>query len=114
MLDFLDRKKKMPTNSVHVRLLNSNDLPLVERLLNTSEYIYQRFTQEELPALLKHYPTVGLFTGDSLRGFLLSQTVNAPSAWIGGFGVSWTESLSYIKLLDMLMEHLTKHLLTRG
>ncbi len=103
----------MPSNSVNVRLLNSNDLPLVERLLNTSEYIYQRFTQEELPALLKHYPTVGLFSGTTQRGFLLSQTVNAPSAWIGGFGVSWTESRSYTKILDILLEHLAKHLITR-
>jgi len=103
----------MPSNSAHVRLLNSNDLPLVERLLNTSEYVYQRFTQEELPGLLRHNPTVGLFNGDSLRGFLLSQTMNAPSAWIGGFGVSWTESRSYRKILDILLEHLAKHLITR-
>ncbi len=60
--------------SVQVRPLTSDDLPLVLRLLNTSEYIYQRFTLEELPMLLKYYPTVGMFSGDSLRGFLLSQT----------------------------------------
>jgi [ribosomal protein S18]-alanine N-acetyltransferase len=100
--------------SVQVRLLTSDDLPLVLRLLNTSEYIYQRFTLEELPALLKHYPTVGMFSGDSLRGFLLSQTVNTPSAWIGGFGVSWTESRLYTSILDMLLEHLTTHLIKRG
>lgn len=100
--------------SAQIRLLTSNDLPSLLRLTNTSEYIYQRYTQEELPTLLKHYPTIGIFSGDSLRGFLLSQTVNPPSAWIGGFGVSWTESLSYVKLLDMLLEHLAKHLITRG
>ena len=70
-----------------VRLLTSDDLPYITRLLNTSEYVYQRFTLEELPSLLKHYPTVGLINGTSLRGFLLSQTVNAPSAWLGG--VCW-------------------------
>jgi ribosomal-protein-alanine N-acetyltransferase len=101
-------------NSEHVRLLTSDDLPLILHLLNTSEYIYQRFTLEELPALLKHYPTVGIFNGASLRGFLLSQTVNAPSAWIGGFGVSWTESRSYLELLDLLLEQLRKHLIVRG
>jgi len=63
----------MLSNSVHIQLLSSDDLPLVLRLLNTSEYVYQRFTLEELPALLKNYPTVGMFSGDSLRGFLLSQ-----------------------------------------
>jgi [ribosomal protein S18]-alanine N-acetyltransferase len=100
--------------SVQVRLLTSDDLPLVLRMLNTSEYIYQRFTLEGLPALLKHYPTVGMFSGDSLRGFLLSQTVNPPSAWIGGFGVSWTDSRLYTSILDMLLEHLTTRLMKRG
>jgi ribosomal-protein-alanine N-acetyltransferase len=100
--------------SVQVRPLTSDDLPLVLRLLNTSEYIYQRFTLEELPMLLKHYPSMGMFSGDSMRGFLLSQTVNPPSAWIGGFGVSWTESRLYTSILDMLLEHLTKPLLKRG
>ena len=71
-------------NAVQVRLLTNDDLPMVLRLLTTSEYIYQRFTLEELPMQLKHYPTVGMFSGDSMRGFLLSQTVNPPSAWIGG------------------------------
>jgi [ribosomal protein S18]-alanine N-acetyltransferase len=101
-------------NDVQVRLLTSNDLPLVLRLLNTSEYIYQRFTFEELPMLLKHYPSIGIFNGDTMLGFLLSQTVIAPSAWIGGFGVSWTESRSYISVLEMLLDHLSKHLLKRG
>ncbi len=102
------------TNATPVRLLTSDDLPLVLRLLNTSEYIYQRFTLEELPMLLKYYPAVGIFNGDSMHGFLLSQTVNPPSAWLGGFGVSWTESREYISLLEMLLEHLKKHLIKRG
>ena len=97
-----------------VRLLTEDDLPFITRLLNTSEYIYQRFTLDELPSLLKHYPTVGVFNGTSLRGFLLSQTVNPPSAWLGGFGVSWTESHSFIKLLDILLEQLARQLITRG
>ena len=101
-------------NATQVRLLTSDDLPLVLHLLNTSEYIYQRFTLEELPMLLKHYPAVGMFNGESMRGFLLSQTVNPPSAWIGGFGVSWTESHVYISILEMLLEQLTKYLIKRG
>ena len=104
----------MLSNSVNIRLLNIDDLTLVLRLLNTSEYIYQRFTLEELPMLLKHYPTAGMFNGDSMRGFLLSQTVNPPSAWIGGFGVSWTESRLYTSILDTLLEQLTKTLIKRG
>lgn len=104
----------MLSNSVHIRSLSSDDLPLVLRLLNTSEYIYQRFTLEELPMLLKHYPAVGMFSGDSMRGFLLSQTMNPPSAWIGGFGVSWTESRLYTSILDKLLEQLATHLIKRG
>ena len=101
-------------NDAQVRLLTSNDLPLVQRLLNTSEFIYQRFTLEELPMLLKHYPAVGMFNGDSMNGFLLSQMVNPPSAWIGGFGVSWTANREYISILEMLLEQITKHLIKRG
>jgi [ribosomal protein S18]-alanine N-acetyltransferase len=101
-------------NATQVRLLTSNDLPLVERLLNTSEFVYQRFTLDELPMLLKHYPVVGIFHGDSMSGFLLSQIVNPPAAWIGGFGVSWTESREYISLLETLLEQLTKHIIKRG
>src|SRR5260370_10837513 len=70
--------------------------------------------REELPPLLKHYPTVGIFNGTSLQGFLLSQTVNAPCAWIGGFGVSWAESRSYTNLLDTLLAYLIKSLIARG
>jgi ribosomal protein S18 acetylase RimI-like enzyme len=101
-------------NATQVRLLTSNDLPLVQRLLNASEFIYQRFALEELPMLLKHYPAVGMFSGDSMSGFLLSQTVNPPSAWIGGFGVSWTASSEYISILETLLEQLTRHLIKRG
>lgn len=98
----------------YTRLLTIDDLAFVTRLLSTSEYIYQRFTLEELPMLLKKYPAVGLFHGNSLQSFLISQTVSAPSAWIGGFGASWMASRSYITMLDTLLEQLTPHLIKRG
>jgi ribosomal-protein-alanine N-acetyltransferase len=104
----------MLRNFDQLRILNIDDLHLLERLLRTSEYIYQRFTLEELPAVLKHYPTLGIFSGESLVGFLLTQTVNAPSAWIGGFGVSWTESHTYESLLHTLLEGLEPLLVARG
>ncbi len=103
----------MPS-SEQVRLLTIDDIAFVKRLLSASEYIYQRFTFDELPMLLKHYPAVGMFRGNSLQSFLLAQTVNAPSAWIGGFGVNWSESRSYIPMLDTLLEHLVPHLVKRG
>lgn len=101
-------------SSQHIRLLTIADIAAVTRLLSTSEYIYQRFTFEELPMLLKKYPAVGQFHGSSLQSFLISQTVSAPSAWIGGYGVSWTESRSYITLFDTLLAQLTPHLIKRG
>ncbi len=104
----------MSTSTNYVRLLTDNDLFAIERLLRNSEYIYQRFTLEELPLLLTRYPAVGTFTHTSLHGFLLSQTINPPVAWIGGFGVSWTESHAYLSILDRLLVHLSVHLVARG
>jgi ribosomal-protein-alanine N-acetyltransferase len=97
-----------------MRLLTADDVRLVERLLHTSEYIYQRFTLEELPGQLKHYPAVGMFSGNSLYGFLISQVLSSPCAWIGGFGVSWTESTRYSRVLNRLLEQLSLHLITYG
>ncbi len=97
----------------YTRLLTIDDIAPVTRLLSTSEYIYQRFTLEELPQLLKKYPAVGLFHGNSLQSFLISQTVSAPSAWIGGYGVSWSESRSYVSMLDTLLAQLIPHLVKR-
>jgi [ribosomal protein S18]-alanine N-acetyltransferase len=104
----------MPKKPDDVRMLTSGDISLVVRLLHTSEYVYQRFTMDELPAMLAHYPAMGLFSGPSLRGYLLSQTVHPPSAWIGGFCVSWTESRSHLRILDALLLRLEPSLIARG
>src|SRR3954468_10746936 len=104
----------MLRHSEQVHLLSTVDLPMVARLLSSSEYIYQRFTPEELKHILRNYTAVGLSQGKTLRSFLLSQTVNPPSAWIGGFGVSWTESRSYLRFLDLQLEALCEHLRERG
>jgi [ribosomal protein S18]-alanine N-acetyltransferase len=97
-----------------VRLLNNSDIHAIERLLHTSEYIYQRFTLAELPLLLQHYPAVGIFHDTTMYGFLLSQNAHAPRAWIGGFGVSWTESEHYATVLSTLLEFLAMHLMIQG
>lgn len=104
----------MPRSFEEVRILTSGDIPQVRRLLETSEYIYQRFTLDELPSILAHYPALGLFDGSSLRGFLLSQTVHAPSAWIAGFCVSWAENKAYARVLHILLEHLGPRLAAQG
>lgn len=103
----------MSQSTNQVRALTVDDVPLIERLLRQSEYIYQRFTLEELPVLLSHYPAVGLFHGSTLQSFLLSQSVNPPSSWIGGFGISWTESDNYLNVFYHLLEQLARQLLAR-
>ncbi|HLI71107.1 MAG TPA: GNAT family N-acetyltransferase [Ktedonobacteraceae bacterium] len=104
----------MLRHSEQVRALSSSDLPVITHLLGTSEYIYQRFTLQELKHILRHYPAVGLFHGKALYSFLLSQTVNPPSAWVGGFGVNWSESRSYTRFLDVQLEKLGEMLAQRG
>ncbi|HEY1350739.1 MAG TPA: GNAT family N-acetyltransferase [Ktedonobacteraceae bacterium] len=96
-----------------MRPLSLGDLPAITRLLRTSDYVYQRFTLEELKHLLRSYPAVGLWHGNSLHSFLLSQTLNPPVAWIGGFGVNWSESRSALRFLDLQMELLAGHLRAR-
>jgi ribosomal protein S18 acetylase RimI-like enzyme len=104
----------MLRRSEQVRLLSPADLPTITHLLSTSEYIYQRFTLEELKYLLRSYPAFGLFHGETLYSFLLSQTVNPPSAWIGGFGVSWSENRSALRFLNVQLEKLIEQLAQRG
>jgi len=101
-------------DTYQIRMLTQADIASVERLLRTSEYIYQRFTVDELPLLLKHYPAMGLFNGSTMHSFLLAQSVNIPSAWIGGFGVSWTESSHYLDILFRLLNKLSSHLVRQG
>lgn len=97
-----------------IRLLSSDDQPSIERLLKTSDYVYQRFTPEEMPLLLNRYPACGIFNGSSLSGFLLSQILNPGIAWIGGFGVSWTESRAYSSILHVLLDQLSEALQDYG
>lgn len=104
----------MLRHAEQVRPLSPGDLPAITRLLRTSDYIYQRFTLEELKYLLRSYPAVGLWHGDSLHSFLLSQTLNPPSAWIGGFGVNWSEHRSALRFWDLQMELLVEQLVRRG
>src|SRR5215469_18775118 len=98
------------SNQQQIRQLQIADIYTLERLIRTSEYIYQRFTITELPLLLKRYPASGMYHGTTLYGFLLSQIFDLPCAWIGGFGVSWTESKNYRMILVKLLEHISEKL----
>jgi Acetyltransferases len=97
-----------------VRILNSSDIYAIERLLRTSEFIYQRFTLNELPSLLARFPAAGIGPDTGLYGFLLTQIINAPFAWISGFGVSWTESRNHAQILEQLLARLYEVLPGQG
>ena len=104
----------MQNNQVQVRTLRDEDTYVIERLLRTSEYIYQRFTLTELPLLLKRFPAVGILSKSTLYGFMLSQIIGSSLAWFSGFGVSWTESKNYLSVLTTLLDELSHQLVTRG
>ena len=107
-----------------VRELGAGDLDSVRRLLETSEYTYYRFAQDELPHLLATRPSVGAFTmppgplaritGGTLQGYLLLNTLVSPSAWIGGFGVIWSEGPRYATYLDLLLPEIERVAAARG
>lgn len=86
-----------------VRELSASDVPAVRRLLDASEFLYCRFGPEELPRLLARKPGVGAFAGQSLQAFLLTNILAPPSAWIGGYGVTWSESRRFVRYLDLLL-----------
>lgn len=86
-----------------VRELSASDLPAVRRLMSTSEYLYCRFGLEELPRLLARKPGVAAFSGPSLQAFLLTNILAPPSAWLGGFGVVWSEGQRFVRYLDLLL-----------
>ena len=108
----------------HVRSLGRADLTAVRRLLQTSDHAYGRFTTEELPLLLESRPAIGAFsvptgplgrvTGGTLQAFALLNSVVPPCAWLGGFGVTWSESERYREYLDLLLPVVEKHAAERG
>src|SRR5579863_8541027 len=107
-----------------LRALHGGDLPAVRRILNTSEYIHCRFEQGELPRLLDTCPAAGFFSaptgplgraaGGTLQAFLLTNWIAPPNAWIGGFGVTWSQGERFERFLDPLLGEVERALLARG
>lgn len=97
----------------HIRPLHPGDLPIIERLLDTSDDVYLRFDPWELPGILTRLPTVGALsappgplgriTGESLQAFLLVHWLTPPSAWIGGFGVARGQGRAFEEWLERLL-----------
>lgn len=107
-----------------VRELVPGDIAGLRRVLETSEYTYARFAEEELPRMLATRPGVGAFSAPpgplgrigrgSLLGFLLCGSVVPPSAWVGGFGVTWSQGARFLEHLDLLLPALERALASRG
>jgi ribosomal-protein-alanine N-acetyltransferase len=107
-----------------VRELLPADVAAVRRLLEKSEFNYVRVTPDELPRTLAAYPAVGAFTapsgslgrvtGGTLQAFLLVNALVPPSAWIGGFGTTWSEGPRFGEYLDLLLPALADALAARG
>jgi len=94
-----------------IRTLTLADRSALYHLFDTSEYIYHRFTLEELDHLLGRFPGVAAFAGGTqLQAFLLSHPVFPPCAWIAGFGVTWSEGHRYRRYFDLLLPALSAEL----
>lgn len=107
-----------------VRPLTPADAGAVRRILQTSEYTHYRFAPDELPRLLERLPSAGLFgtpsgrldrvTHGSLRAFLLVNWAVPPSAWIGGFGLTWSEGGRFADYLDRLLPEVERQAAAQG
>jgi ribosomal-protein-alanine N-acetyltransferase len=107
-----------------VRSLTAADTSAVLRILRTSEYTHCRFASNELPRLLDHLPSAGVYgttsnrlervTHGTLRAFLLVNWAVPPSAWIGGFGLTWSEGGHFADYLDLLLPEIERQAAARG
>ncbi len=106
-----------------LRELRQADVAQARRILDTSEYVHYRFAPDELPHLVDMYPGVGAFSGapgplgrvmgGSLQGFMQVNEMSAPCAWIGGFGVTWSQGERYRDYLGLLLPTLGEKLWAR-
>jgi ribosomal protein S18 acetylase RimI-like enzyme len=111
-------------DAMTIRLLSPQDESAVRRILDTSEYVHYRFEPDELPKILARNPAVGAFsvvpgalgqvTGGTLQAFLLVNWLVPPSAWIGGFGVTWSQGTKYERYLDPLLQQLSQAIAAAG
>lgn len=107
-----------------VRPLTEADAAAVRRILQTSEYTHARFAPDELPRLVERLPSAGVFgtpggrlervTHGSLRAFLLINWAVPPSAWIGGFGLTWSEGGRFAEYLDLLLPEVERQAAAHG
>jgi ribosomal protein S18 acetylase RimI-like enzyme len=100
-------------DTLTLRRLRPTDVTPARRILDTSEYVHLRFSPEELTRLVQLYPGMGAFSGaqgplgrvigGSLQAFAQINELTPPSAWIGGFGVTWSQSEHFRDYLALLL-----------
>lgn len=107
-----------------LRELRRADVAQARRILETSDYVHYRFSPDELGRLVELYPGVGAFSGapgslgrvlgGSLQAFAQVNEMAPPCAWIGGFGVTWSQGERYRDYLALLLPPLKQALLARA
>lgn len=107
-----------------LRELRRADVAQARRILETSDYVHYRFSPDELERLVELYPGVGAFSGapgslgrvlgGSLQAFAQVNEMAPPCAWIGGFGVTWSQGERYRDYLALLLPPLKQALLARS
>lgn len=113
----------MTHETLTLRALRRPDVAQARRILDTSDYVHYRFAPDEFERLVELYPGVGAFSGSpgplgrmlggSLQAFLQINEMTPPSAWIGGFGVTWSQSERFLDYLDLLLPPLKQALWER-
>jgi ribosomal-protein-alanine N-acetyltransferase len=113
----------MARETLTMRELRRLDVAQARRILDTSEYVHYRFAPDELERLIELYPGMGAFNGaqgpmgrmmgGSLQAFMQVNELTPPCAWIGGFGVTWTQSERYRDYLGLLLRPLADALWAR-
>lgn len=113
----------MTHETLTLRELRHADVAQARRILDTSEYVHYRFSPDDLGRLIELYPGVGAFSGaqgalgrvmgGSLQAFAQVNEMASPCAWIGGFGVTWSQGERYRDYLGLLLPPLKQALLAR-
>jgi GNAT superfamily N-acetyltransferase len=111
-------------DALTIRELRRSDAAQARRILDTSEYVHLRFSPDELARLVERYPGVGAFSvapgplghvlGGSLQAFMQVNELTPPCAWIGGFGVTWSQSEHTREHLALLLPRLGDAVWARG
>ncbi|HKT39231.1 MAG TPA: hypothetical protein VJR48_12725, partial [Ktedonobacterales bacterium] len=107
-----------------LRDLHASDEGGIRHILDTSEYVHFHFDLDQLSRLVERYPAVGAFSvpagplgrvsGGTLQAFLLINWLAPPSAWLGGFGVTWSQGERFEEYLDPLLEQIIRRVAERG